>query len=60
MVSEGGTPRMITSFLATLALSSLPLIFVSSDDMPASLNLPPFEKELYLSVTAKWAPNDSL
>ncbi len=49
---------MIGSFLAALALSSLPLIFVTSDDKPASLNLPPFEKELYLSVTAKWAPND--
>lgn len=50
--------RLRLALLPALALSSLPLIFLASDNKPASLNLPPFEKELYLSVTAKWAPND--
>jgi hypothetical protein len=49
---------MAVALIAALALSSLPLVFLRSDDKPASMNLPPFEKELYLSVSAKWAPND--
>ena len=50
--------RVTRALISALALASLPLVLVSSDDEPASLNLPPFEKELYLSVTAKWAPDD--
>lgn len=50
--------RVILALLATLVLSGLSLVFLSSGEEPAPPNLPPFEKELYLSVTAKWAPND--
>lgn len=44
--------------LFALALASLPPTYLRSDNKPASLNLPPFEEEVYLSVTAKWAPDD--
>ncbi len=50
--------QLFIQISTAIALSSFPLIFLASDDKPASLNLPPFEKELYLSVTAKWAPDD--
>lgn len=45
---------MTSALLTALALASFPL-YLACEDKPASLNLPPFEKEVYLSVTAKWA-----
>lgn len=50
--------RLFIQVLMALAIAALALVFLASDNKPTSLNLPPFEKELYLSVTAKWAPND--
>lgn len=50
--------RVTLALIATLALSSLPLVFLASDDKPTSLNLPPFKQELHLSVTGKWAADD--
>ncbi len=57
-MSKRGAIRYAFGLIAALALASLLLLLVSSDDAPASLNLPPFEQEVYLSVTAKWAPDD--
>lgn len=50
--------RLFIQISTALALMGLLLIYLRSDNKPASLNLPPFEEEVYLSVTAKWAPDD--